>query len=90
VRVDWAGFRGYARAVGEAIKEHLRSLTLEVLEREVDMSRWGLGRWKGLEFYNVHGINHPYLHGGEIACLKGMQGKAAWQRGWSSEIERPL
>lgn len=90
VRVDWAGFRDYARAVRASIEEHVSSLTMDVLEREVDMSQWRLGAWKGLEFYNVHGIDHPYLHGGEIACLKGMQGKAAWRTGWQSELERPM
>jgi len=46
--------------------------------------------WKGLDVYLLHGINHPRLHGGEIACLKGMQGAPAWQDPRRSGIEPPL
>jgi hypothetical protein len=54
------------------------------------MSAHDLGEWNGLEIYLVHGINHPRLHGGEIACLKGMQGAPAWENPWRSQLERPL
>jgi hypothetical protein len=45
----------------------------------VDMTRAGLGVWEGRDLLDLHGVNHPYIHGGEIACLKGLQGGAGWQ-----------
>ena len=74
VRVDWDAFRRYAREVHRCVERYLASLSTAELERRVDMSARGLGIWKGLDVYNVHGIYHPRLHGGEIACLKGLQG----------------
>ena len=73
-RVDWEAFRRYAREVHGCVEGYLDSLSTAELERRVDMSARGLGIWKGLDVYNVHGIYHPRLHGGEIACLKGLQG----------------
>ena len=92
VRVNWAAFRRYAREVEACIEDRLGSLSAVDLERGVDMTAFGehLGTWTGFEFYNLHGIDHPRLHGGEIACLKGLQGSPAWRQGWKSEIERPL
>ena len=87
VRVDWEALRWYARAVQRCVEGYLDSLSMAELERSVDMSAWGLGVWKGIEFYNVHGISHPRLHGGEIACLKGLQGSQAWPQAWKSGIE---
>jgi hypothetical protein len=26
----------------------------------------------------LHGVDHPRIHGGEIACLKGLQGGVGW------------
>jgi hypothetical protein len=49
------------------------------------MSVHGLGVWKGLDIYNLHGIDHPRLHGGEIACLKGLQGAKGWQIDWQAD-----
>jgi len=74
------------------VEGYLDSATMDDLERSADMSAQGLhlGTWKGLEFYNVHGINHPRLHGGEIACLKGLQGAQGWQMAWSSGLKRPV
>ena len=74
VRLDWDAFRRYAREVHRCVERYLASLSTAELERRVDMSARGLGIWKGLDVYNVHGIYHPRLHGGEIACLKGLQG----------------
>ncbi len=92
LHVDWAKLREYACAVHACVERYADSLTMEELQLEADMSGQGahLGAWKGLEFYNVHGINHPRLHGGEIACLKGLQGAPAWRQGWQSGIQRPV
>ena len=89
VRIDWSAFREYAREVQRCVEGYFDALSTAELERSVDMSEWGLGTWKGLDIYNLHGVNHIYLHGGEIACLKGLQGGRGWQVAWQSGIERP-
>ena len=90
LRVDWALLRRYGRAVGECLERYLNGLSEEELQLRVDMSAHGLGVWKGLDIYNLHGISHPRLHGCEIACLKGLQSVPAWQDRWRSGIEPPL
>ena len=77
MHMDLAAFRGYAAAVRETVEEWLGRITPELLASDVDMTPFGLGVWKGLEFYNLH-VHHPRIHGGEIACLKGLQGASAW------------
>jgi DinB family protein len=74
VRANWETLRTYGRAVHEEVLRHVETMTPEDLERRVDMTPHGLGVWKGLQVFTLHGINHPRLHGGEIACLKGLQG----------------
>jgi hypothetical protein len=78
--VDWAGLREYGQAVCECVEGHVDSLTPEDLERRVDMSAHGLGIWKGLDIVDLHGQHHVCIHGGEIACLKGLQGAQGYQR----------
>ena len=85
LRVDWKALRRYGRAVRQCVEGYVDSLTMDELERRVDMSAHGLGIWKGLDIYNLHGIDHPRLHGGEIACLKGLQGVSGWKQGWSAD-----
>ena len=36
----------------------------------VDMTRAGLGMWQGRDLFELHGFEHPQMHGGEIAVLK--------------------
>jgi hypothetical protein len=48
------------------------------LEMSVDMTRVGLGVWAGRGMVELHGIDHPRIHGGEIACLKGLQEGVGW------------
>jgi|GEM_PF-2282884 len=74
IATDWAGRVGLSEMYPAGDWGYLDSLSTAELERRVDMSAWGVGIWKGLDVYNVHGIYHPRLHGGEIACLKGLQG----------------
>ncbi|HEU4760207.1 MAG TPA: DinB family protein, partial [Dehalococcoidia bacterium] len=85
LRVDWDALRRYGEAVRRSLENSLDSVTMEELERPVDMSAHGLGTWKGLDIYVLHGVDHPRLHGGEIACLKGLQGASGWTQGWSAD-----
>jgi hypothetical protein len=77
--VDWARLRDYGRAVHAMVLAAFDGLTDEQLEGPVDMTRAGLGTWQGRELCELHGSSHVRIHGGEIACLKGLQGGIGWQ-----------
>ncbi len=81
VRINWDLLRGYGRAVRRSVEGSLDSLSEAELEVPVDMTTFGLGAWKGLDLYNLHGVNHVRIHGGEIAALKGVQGGRGWALG---------
>jgi hypothetical protein len=85
LQVDWPKLRKYGAAVHRSIEKRLEALSPRELDTPVDMSVHGLGMWTGLDIYNLHGIDHPRLHGGEIACLKGLQGVPGWQTGWRGD-----
>ena len=77
--MDWAAFQQYATAIRATMGGILVGLAEEDLRRDIDMTPFGIGIWKGLDLFLLH-AHHPYIHGGEIACLKGMQGKQGWPR----------
>jgi hypothetical protein len=86
VGVEWGTLRQYARDVHAWLLESVGSLTEADLQMPVDMSRSpggsSLGQWKGIDVYFLHGTGHIYIHGGEIACLKGMQGQRGYVGGF--------
>jgi hypothetical protein len=81
VRVEWKLLREYGRAVHQWLSESLVDLKEEHLDLPVDMTRSGLGIWKGRDLYRLHGWNHVRMHGGEIACVKGLQGSKGYVGG---------
>jgi hypothetical protein len=74
VGVDWAALREYGRLVHGWIVQLVEGLTQADLDRSFQMVPVRLGVWKGLELFDLHGQHHVRMHGGEIACLKGLQG----------------
>jgi hypothetical protein len=56
------------------------ALTADDLDREFEMIATedgrprSLGTWKGIDIHTLQGWSHVRMHGGEIACLKGLQG----------------
>lgn len=76
--MSWDRLRDYGRAVHAAFVESLDELSEEHLAMPVDMTRAGLGMWEGRDLLQLHGVDHPRIHGGEIACLKGMLGGVGW------------
>ena len=78
VDVDWERLRNYGRAVHAAFLDSLGELTDEHGSMPVDMTRAGLGMWEGRDLLELHGTDHPRIHGGEIACLKCIQGGVGW------------
>jgi hypothetical protein len=77
--VDWAVLRAYGRAVHAAFIGSLAAIGDGDLDAPVDMTRAGLGIWQGRDLLWLHGFEHVHIHGGEIACLKGMQGGIGWR-----------
>jgi hypothetical protein len=69
----------YGRAVQVAFIGSLVAIGEADLDAPVDMTRAGLGIWQGRDLLWLHGSEHVYIHGGEIACLKGMQGGIGWR-----------
>jgi hypothetical protein len=41
----------------------------------------GLGEWDGIDVSRLTVGRHVWMHGGEIACLKGLQGAAGYTAG---------
>jgi hypothetical protein len=71
---DWATLRAYGRAVEQEFLRTVEALTLDDLAREFQMMPAELGTWKGIDVFLLHGSSHVYMHGGEIACIKGIRG----------------
>lgn len=75
VRVDPPEVRKYAEAVYRATEEFMATLTDEDLSRPLDLTAIGLGP-STVGFLLKKGlVGHAFTHAGEIACLKGIQGK---------------
>ncbi len=75
VRVDPVEIRKYAAAVYRDTDEFLATLTDEDLSRPLDLTAIGLGP-STVGFLLPEGLaGHAFVHAGEIACLKGLQGK---------------
>lgn len=73
VKLDVAKFREYAKAVFAASEAYVESLTDADLEKDVDMSAFGMGSRKLYDFIANLITGHTYSIMGEIAALKGIQ-----------------
>lgn len=74
VKVDIKQFREYAKAVFAESEVYVESLTDEDLEKDVDMSAFGIGDKKVYDFIANLISGHVYPIMGEISVLKGIQG----------------
>ncbi len=74
VKVDVAKAREYAKAVFSATEAYVGSLTDEDLQKDVDMSMFGMGTRKTGAFLTGMIIGHTWSIMGEISVLKGIQG----------------
>ncbi len=74
VNVDIEKFRKYAKAVYAASEEYVASLTDSDLEKDVDMSAFGMGKRKAYDFIANIINGHVTSIMGEVAVLKGIQG----------------
>ncbi len=71
-RYDLATGQGYAQAVHQALLAYLRTAGADELAREVDAGP--LGKQTVAYIINAEFLWHTNFHGGEIACMKGLQG----------------
>jgi DinB superfamily len=74
VKVDVVQFRTYAKAVFAESEEYVATLTDEDLEKDVDMSAFGMGDKKVYDFIANLISGHAYSIMGEVSVLKGIQG----------------
>lgn len=74
VKVDLPTAKAYAQAVHASTTGWLSSLTDPDLERDVDLTGWGLGHQTLAWVIGNIVIWHINAHCGEISCLKGLQG----------------
>ncbi len=71
VKVDLPVFHEYAKAVFAAVDDYLSTLNDDDLSREIDLGPFGT---QTLEWvFNIMLMN-TFIHTGEIACIKGLQG----------------
>jgi len=78
VKVDLPALRTYAQAVYAATDDFLASLRGKDLDRPVDLSALGLGKSTLIFLINAGILGNGFTHCGEIACLKGLQGKKGY------------
>jgi hypothetical protein len=74
VKVDMKQFQGYAEAVFAASEQYVGTLKDADLEKDVDMSMFGMGTRKVYDFLSNMVIGHSHTVMGEVAVLKGIQG----------------
>jgi hypothetical protein len=74
VELDLAAFRPYALAVYAQVDDLLASLTDADLDRQVDLSRLGLGTKSLAWAMTALLVSHTNNMIGELSCLKGLQG----------------
>ncbi|NJN66012.1 MAG: DinB family protein [Chloroflexaceae bacterium] len=74
VHIDLEAMQPYAQAVYASVDDYLAALTVDELDRELDLTFIGLGKISIGAFMFRIGLSHIYTHCGEIACLKGLQG----------------
>lgn len=74
VRLDMGAFNKYAKAVFGASEEYVATLNDEDVEKEIDLSAFGMGTKKQYDFIANLLSGHAYSIMGEISVLKGIQG----------------
>jgi hypothetical protein len=78
---DWAALRQYGLAVGGFVVTAVDALTAEDLETIADLSTPDRAIWYGIDVVRLTVGRHVWMHGGEIACLKGLQGAKGYLMG---------
>lgn len=80
-KIDWEALHAYGRAMSAFAIDTVDALTERDLETEADLSTPDIELWRGIDIIRLTVGHHPRLHGGEIACLKGLQGRKGYVGG---------
>lgn len=80
VRIDVQALDGYAQGVARSTDDFIASLSPADLDRGVDLGAFGFGE-RSLGWVLGAGVlGHVLSHWGEIAALKGLQGRTGFPR----------
>lgn len=74
IRGSVEAMRPYSEAVHAATQRYLDSLTDDDLDREVDMSSFGMGPMRLGDVLTSFTVGNMLAHTGEISAMKGIQG----------------
>ena len=85
--IEWPQLREYGRAITAFIVETVDALTEDDLRRPADLSTPDIGQWYGIDIMRLSVGHHVRMHGGEIACIKGLQGAKGYCSGF--DMNRP-
>jgi hypothetical protein len=81
MRIDWHQLREYGRAMTAFAIETVDHMTEPDLHRDTDLSTADIPHWTGIDIIRLTVGHHVRLHGGEIACLKGLLGERGYVGG---------
>ncbi|MBI4570895.1 MAG: DinB family protein [Chloroflexi bacterium] len=87
IRIDWNALRAYGRAMSAFAVATVDALTENDLKIVTDLSTPDIAVWHGADIVRLTVGHHPRLHGGEIACLKGLQGAKGYLSGFDVDRE---
>lgn len=79
--IDWLALRSYGDAVGAWVIEAVDALTEDDLDRVAKLTTADRPLWYGIDVVRLTVGRHVWMHGGEIACLKGLQGQKGYRSG---------
>jgi hypothetical protein len=77
--IDWLALRAYGNAVGAWVIEAVDALTEDDLDTVAKLTTPNRPLWYGVEVVQLTVGRHVWMHGGEIACLKGLQGEKGYR-----------
>lgn len=83
--IDWIALRAYGRAMSAFAIEATDAMTEADLRLVADLSTPDIAVWRGIDIVRLTVSIHVRLHGGEIACLKGLQGMQGYRGGLDAE-----
>jgi hypothetical protein len=79
--IDWPALSAYGDAVGAWVIEAVDALTEDDLEKVAALTTPDRPRWLGVDVVRLTVGRHVWMHGGEIACLKGLQDAKGYRSG---------
>ena len=85
--IDWPALREYGRAMTSFLYETMDAMTYDDLDRLADLTTPDRHVWRGIDIVRLTACMHVRLHGGEISCLKGLQGAKGYRSGM--DVNRP-